>query len=375
MKKILGFILIFVLSLTLSGCGGKTIATVNGDKISEKTYQAYLDNIIALYEANGMKLTDDDLLQMRSYIVEELINQRLIVQAAHEKGISPTEKEVQKYFEEQLALTYGDAQKGLDLIESSGLDADFFKASYKISLLQTKIAEQLVPESTMTDEEAKTTYEKDPDSWNSREVSHILIQPQSASENPETDESGNTVYTDEEWAEAKAKADDLVTQLNDGADFAELAKNNSADTATATNGGALGSAFTKKENSYVQEFTDASFALEKVGDYTKEPVKTTYGYHIILLTSRVDDSDMSAMIAKIKESQLSQDRQSAFSTLITEKQSAAKIERFDETEDDAADDTTTKDTDTPTDNGATSEDGAATDNTTDSGTTDAGTGE
>jgi len=74
----------------------------------------------------------------------------------------------------------------------------------------------------------------------------------------------------------RSAARDLIKQLNDGADFAQLAKENSQDS-TAANGGDLGY-FLKTD--VVEEFGDAAFNLE-VGTYTKQPVKSEFGYHVI----------------------------------------------------------------------------------------------
>jgi peptidyl-prolyl cis-trans isomerase C len=74
----------------------------------------------------------------------------------------------------------------------------------------------------------------------------------------------------------EAKAKDLIKELNSGKDFAELAKANSID-GTAASGGELGY-FAKTE--VVPAFADAAFALT-VGEYSKKPVKTDFGYHII----------------------------------------------------------------------------------------------
>ena len=81
-------------------------------------------------------------------------------------------------------------------------------------------------------------------------------------------------------AEIRARAEALLQQLRDGADFAELAKEHSEDEATAEKGGDLG-AFPRGQ--MVAPFDKAVFELE-VGALS-EPVRTTFGFHII----RVDD--------------------------------------------------------------------------------------
>ncbi|MGN6549083.1 MAG: peptidylprolyl isomerase [Pararhizobium sp.] len=74
----------------------------------------------------------------------------------------------------------------------------------------------------------------------------------------------------------EAEAKDIIDQLNKGADFAKLAKEKSTDS-SAAKGGELGY-FT--EGQMVPEFEKAAFAL-KPGEYTKTPVKTQFGWHVI----------------------------------------------------------------------------------------------
>jgi peptidyl-prolyl cis-trans isomerase C len=77
--------------------------------------------------------------------------------------------------------------------------------------------------------------------------------------------------------EDDAKA--LIAQLKAGGNFGELAKKNSKDPGSAPNGGDLDFA---SPSSYVPEFSQALVALKK-GEYTQVPVKTQFGYHIIML--------------------------------------------------------------------------------------------
>ena len=82
--------------------------------------------------------------------------------------------------------------------------------------------------------------------------------------------------------EARAKANDILKQLKRGADFAELAAENSADQSNANNGGDLG--WFGEEGSFVQSFKDAVFAHKGTG-LLAEPVETSFGFHII----RIDE--------------------------------------------------------------------------------------
>ena len=95
-----------------------------------------------------------------------------------------------------------------------------------------------------------------------RRVSHILLE--SAEDN----------------ADVKAKAEAILKELQAGADFAKLAKQHSADTVSAENGGDLD--FITK-GVMEPEFETAAYALAKSGDLSAV-VKTSFGYHIIQLT-------------------------------------------------------------------------------------------
>jgi peptidyl-prolyl cis-trans isomerase D len=95
---------------------------------------------------------------------------------------------------------------------------------------------------------------------------HILIKT-----------SGGAAKSD---ADAKAKAEALLKQIQGGADFADLAKKNSEDPGSGAQGGELGFA---KHGTMVPEFDTAIFS-QKIGDV--KIVKTQFGYHIIQVEER-----------------------------------------------------------------------------------------
>jgi peptidyl-prolyl cis-trans isomerase C len=75
----------------------------------------------------------------------------------------------------------------------------------------------------------------------------------------------------------KEEAEAIIKELEAGKDFAALAKEKSTDPSAASNGGDLGF-FGKGQ--MVPEFEAAALAL-KVGEYTKTPVQTQFGFHVI----------------------------------------------------------------------------------------------
>lgn len=110
------------------------------------------------------------------------------------------------------------------------------------------------------------------------EASHILISSK-ASSNASDDEKKAA----EEKALETAKS--VITRLNNGEKFEDLAKELSDDAATKDNGGKLDK-FNDRTN-FDANFLDAAIKLE-VGKYSSTPVKSQHGYHIIYKTSQAD---------------------------------------------------------------------------------------
>lgn len=122
--------------------------------------------------------------------------------------------------------------------------------------------------------------------------------------------------------ETESAANALILKLENGADFVTLAKENSTGP-SADNGGDLGY-FAKEE--MVPEFATAAFALN-VGEYTKEPVQTQFGYHVI----RVDDERArpKPTFDEVKDQLAEQLKQAVVREKMTKLRDDAKIILFD----------------------------------------------
>ena len=123
----------------------------------------------------------------------------------------------------------------------------------RAQIVSEKIFAQVTRDVTVSDEDIQKYYEKNKAQYSqpeSRDVRHILVK-------------------------TKKQADALYAQLQNGADFATLAKKFSEDTGSKANGGKL----TISKGQTVAPFDQTAFLL-KVNDISK-PVKTEFGYHII----------------------------------------------------------------------------------------------
>lgn len=120
----------------------------------------------------------------------------------------------------------------------------------------------------------------------------------------------------------EATAKKLIKELEGGADFATLAKENSTGP-SAKNGGELGY-FSKDQ--MVPEFANAAFALDK-GAFTKDPVKTQFGWHII----EVEDKRVrpAPKFEQVKPQLEAQMRQKVLGELVKSWQEESKVEVFD----------------------------------------------
>ncbi|SFG99709.1 peptidyl-prolyl cis-trans isomerase C [Desulfotomaculum arcticum] len=273
---ILGLFIILA-STILWGCGSKNVvASVNGEDITVQE----LDEQVALMKTNleqqGFSFEGDqgkELEQMlRQNLVDQMIDQKLVLQDAEKKGMMPSDKEVQDQIDEikkQLG-TEADFKKYLAAngVNETKLN-DLFRQQLAMNNLQEKIVSE-VPEPT--DEQIKAYYEQNKTQFSQpeqRQVSHILIGVGDYSNGQKRSE-----------VDAKVLALQVVQKIKAGEDFAELAKKYSDDQGSKDNGGQY-PAFSKGSG-FVEEFEDTAFNL-KQGEYTVEPVKTTFGYHIIRL--------------------------------------------------------------------------------------------
>ena len=141
-----------------------------------------------------------------------------------------------------------------------------FDTQEKVNLAYVTLAvEDLKADVAVSEEEIEQEYQDNIALYKTteeRRVSHILIE-----------------FGDDKGA-AKEKAESLLAEVEQGADFAELAEANSADTFSAENGGDLDFITAGMMD---PSFDEAAFAISNVGE-TSEVIETEFGYHIIKLT-------------------------------------------------------------------------------------------
>ena len=173
---------------------------------------------------------------------------------------------------EQMKSQYNNDQEAFEAAITQYLgveDEDELRDMLSLEYKRNLAIEDYVKKS-ITDDEIQKYY--DDEVIGDMKVRHILIKP-------DTNDDMSTEEKTEAEEKAKKEAEDLIKQLDDGADFAELAKKNSDDTGSASDGGLID--YFNKDDNMDEAFLNASIDLEE-GKYTEEPVKSSFGYHIIL---------------------------------------------------------------------------------------------
>ena len=276
MKKKLGIsiCLISALVLTVTGCGkkaelddNKTAVSLKGIKITATDYYNEIkkSNISKLVDMIDHQLFDEkyESNDEEDQAVEEQINQ--LKQSYSDD--TTFQSVIQQYFG----------------VNSEDELEDMLRLEYK----RNEAVEEFVADN-LTDKEIEDYY--DQNIIGDIKASHILITP---------DVDSDATDEEKEKAENKAKkeAERIIKKLDEGEDFAELAKKYSDDEATAKNGGDLDYFNTDDMD---ENFMDAVKKLDN-DEYTKEPVKTQYGYHIILKVDQKEKPKLKEVKDSIKE--------------------------------------------------------------------------
>ena len=285
-KKIIYTLGILVVSILVTGCG-KEIAVKNGSKVAVSTKT---EKYTATEYYNEIK--KDNISKLVDMLDKDLLYNKYKTDSKETEAIDKQIEQVKSYYGSD-ENTYQSMLKQYFGVDSEKDLKEKLKLEYKRNLAVEDYIKK-----NIKDSEIKKYY--DEKVFGQVKASHILISI-----------NVKDGATDEEKkaAEEKAlkKANKVIKELKNGKKFADLAKKYSDDKANSENGGDLGY-FNLDE--MVSEFSDAVKELKK-DEYTKEPVKTEYGYHIILKTGEKDKAKLKTIkkdiIEKIKTQKLNDD--------------------------------------------------------------------
>ena len=296
-------------ALLATACGGDsdvpegTVAVVDGIEISREELDELVERARKNTESQDQqfhKVGTPEFQDIQRQYVAFLVQRAQFEKEAEELGVEVTEKDVDKELQSFVKSRFSGKQKAFEkALKEQGFTMESFRDTIRTSVLSQKLYDTVTKDVKVPESEVVQYYQQNSSQYStpeSRDVRHILV----------SEKDGETV----DYAASKAEADRLHQELQNGADFAQLAKSESADTISAKEGGKL----TISKGQTVPEFDKWSFEA-KVGDVS-EPIKTTYGYHIIEALSPVRKATTTPL-AKVKasiEATLLQEKKSTFMT-------------------------------------------------------------
>ncbi|MEZ4649292.1 MAG: peptidylprolyl isomerase [Candidatus Eisenbacteria bacterium] len=243
----------------LTGDPSHVCAKVGSDEITLREVDLLANTLRGNRPGAGMA-------ELQKIALDNLIDQRVLVRTAHEKGISPTDEDFQAAVS-QITSQFPSEEAFTQALQQQGMTREDFDQNFRTELTIQKLVEEVFADTAqVTEAEARAYYDSNPQEFQTPETVHarhilIRVDPNAT---PETD------------AAAKGRAQMVLDRIRGGEDFVAVADEVTEDPSGKGRGGDLG--FFPRER-MVPPFSEAAFALEagKVSDL----VKTQFGYHII----------------------------------------------------------------------------------------------
>jgi parvulin-like peptidyl-prolyl isomerase len=261
-------------------------ARVNGQVILQSEFEKNVARRQAEMAKQGINLSTPEgqaaLAEMRSQILEGMIEQELIDQEAAKQGITVTQAEVDTAVNQSIADSGGADAFNKYLTDVAGMTLDEYREGQREGMLTQKVIDRVTRDVPMTGEQVHAR--------------HILL---------------NT----------KAEADSVLAQLRAGADFATLAQRYSKDTITSAGGGDLG--WFPRGGLFDAALEKAAFDLQpgQISGVVQSDLGGQTVYHIVQVIERDPARALSddALLAA---------RRAAFQKWLDDLKAAAKIERL-----------------------------------------------
>jgi len=281
--KIAAFILLFTTYLSAQEAIDKIVAVVDNEII----LQSELDFQTGIFASQ--RQLDPNTPGLKEQLLNSMIEEKLIYAQADLDSITVTEDDINQRIDYQINSFVQQYGSIANIEKIYGMSIDRIKRELRDEVRKSLMSQRLqeknfgkVQASRREIEEFFNTY-KDSIGTIPEKVTifHIF-------QNPKASEKLKKIFYD--------KALSLLDSIKAGADFSELAKNNSDDPGSAAQGGDLG--FVKKGVFY-PEFEEAAFKLN-VGELSGV-VESPVGFHIIqLLEKRGESINTRHILIKIK---------------------------------------------------------------------------
>ena len=337
--------IIFAWGMDISSKGKRppdAVGTVNGDKISIRTFDQTYQSKYSDFVQTNPDPTDEDIDRIRTEAWNSLVGQILMAQQIDKYHIRVSNDELAEYvkrmppnqiyqseqFQTDGKFDWSKYQTYLqNLVSQPSPEANqallYIESMVKSQVLISKLQDYVVSTAYLPKSEVLEDYRDKNEkvkvkyayiSRNDLDTTQINVTDdmlkarydQEKDEKFKVDKTATIKYVSftKEASQAdidsvKRDIDDLYNKLKNGADFAQLAEEYSQDR-SGENGGDLGW-FGKGQ--MVKPFEDAAFGLKKIGDIS-EPVQSRFGFHIIKLTGKRDKNDKGEKQEQVKASHI-----------------------------------------------------------------------
>ena len=210
------------------------------------------------------------LAKLSTQVLDEMVNEELIVQAAEAAKVDVEASEVQAALDEIKQNNNLDDAGLAQALAAQGYTMSNYKQDLRRQLLRLRAVNQLVaPKVQVTEEDVRAKYDemqRRSQSVSAVQLSHILFK---LPEKP----------TEQQLAAAKEKASQIINRVKGGEKFEEVAAKESEDDSTKATGGQLG---WFQRGSIQPEWESIVFSMQK-GD-VRGPVAGPQGLHVFQVT-------------------------------------------------------------------------------------------
>ena len=241
---------------------GAAIATYTDGTVTEDEFTKYKTFFILMNPQAEMFLS---IPQYEEQFLQEYIGYKILFDRMSDESKAAADADTEE-FRTQFETAVNDQEELKNRLDEGGLTVDQAVDFFHMIMAVMKDAE-----SQVTDEDVQAIFNEDPSALQTASVRHVLV----ATLDSQTQEE---LRTEEEALE---RAEDVKTQLEAGGDWQALAAEYSDDPGSKENGGLYEDA---NVSQWVPEFKDAALTQE-VG-VIGEPVKTDFGYHVVLVEKR-----------------------------------------------------------------------------------------
>lgn len=328
MKKIQRLIVFIAITCILAGLTGcnfisktpegekKTaVAKVNGEKITKEDLDKKIAPQLAQMEMQygkdflKSKEAQDYVTQMKQGALENMIQEKVMLQKAKELNVASDEKalnaEVDKEIKD-ITKVFGDEAKLKEKLTELKLTVDDYKEVVKNQLIMKKLYENITKDVKVTENDERTYYFNNIYNYtvkpNTLNVSHILVK---------TEEDAKKVQG----------------ELAKGAKFDALAKKYSIDPGSKDKGGNLGD-INYNDTNYDKTFLTAAI-MQPIGKVSN-PVKTQFGIHLIKVNNKHEyaKKPFESVKAEINKTLTDEKKAEKFKAALKEWQSKATIKKY-----------------------------------------------